>query len=142
MRSRNVWENREISWRKTLEKSLLEQCDDAEEDRPVSEVASVTSCDVGTTPSDVPSNSKSKGPSRPVQWTRPQSLLVFVQKKRKTTLSAKKSVFGNGLFVKGGGGTPLFRKEISANFSQKSRPWRVWGGGGTTLTESFRDWGY
>ena len=78
MRSRNVWENREISWRKTLEKSLLEQCDDAEEDRPVSEVASVTSCDVGTTPSDVPSNSNSNGPSRPVQWTRPQSLLVFV----------------------------------------------------------------
>ena len=78
IRARNVWENREIFGRKTLEKSLLEQCDDAEEDRPVSEVASVTSCDVGTTPSDVPSNSNSKGPSRPVQWTRPQSLLVFV----------------------------------------------------------------
>ena len=70
-----MWENREIFWRKSLEKSLLEQCDDAEEDSGVSEVAAVTSCDVGTTPSDVRSNSKSNDPS---QWTRPQSLLLVV----------------------------------------------------------------
>ena len=43
-------------------------------------VTAVTSCDVGTTPSDVRSDSNSNGPSHlhPVQWTRPQSLLVFV----------------------------------------------------------------
>ena len=74
-----MWENREISWRKTLEKSLLEQCDDAEEDSAVSEVPLVTSCDVGTSLSDVRSNSNSNDPSHlyPLQWTRPQSLLVF-----------------------------------------------------------------
>ena len=57
-----------------MEKSLLENCDDAEEESAVSELAAVTSCDVGTTPSDVRSNSPNH--SSHLKWTRPQSLLL------------------------------------------------------------------
>ena len=60
MTTQNLQENAKIFCKKSLEKSLLENCDDAEEDSAVSEVAAVTSCDVGTTPSDVPSNSSNR----------------------------------------------------------------------------------
>ena len=57
---------------------------------------------------------------------------------QKTPFSAKKNfVFGHGPSVKGGGGYPPFPLTFRENVVRDGP-----GGGGTPLTDNFRDWGF